>query len=137
MSSLVDMVSKIKSRPTMYIGERSIDCLRAFLEGWMIARSPSREDSEFMMGFQEWIQSQYDVHTSQSWARIIAFYTPDQAAALDKALDLLTEYSSCNGEVARRQENEIRPQPERLGTGNGDAAGVSLSAPPPNPVLPP
>ena len=101
MPSIIEMVEKIKSRPTMYIGERSIECLRAFLEGWTIARSPSREDSEFMMGFQEWIQRQYDVHTSQSWAGIISFYSPDRSAALDKALDLLTEYSSCNGGVGR------------------------------------
>jgi hypothetical protein len=101
MSTVIDLIERIKSRPTMYIGERSVDCLRAFLDGWLMARDPNRQDSEFMLGFQEWIQRRYRVETSQSWARIIAFYSPDQPAALDQALNLLTEYSSIGGPETR------------------------------------
>ena len=96
MLTICELINNLKSRPGMYLGERSIDNLRSFLEGWMIARSPNRGDSEFMMGFQKWIQNRYDIHTSQSWASIIAFYTPDRIAALDAALDLLTEYASAH-----------------------------------------
>ena len=53
MLTIGELINNLKSRPGMYLGERSIDNLRSFLEGWMIARSPNRGDSEFMMGFQK------------------------------------------------------------------------------------
>ena len=119
MSTVIDLIGRIKSRPTMYISERSIDCLRAFLDGWVMARDPNRQDSEFMLGFQEWVQRRYRVGTSHSWARIIAFYSPDQPAALDKALDLLMEYSSIHGQETRGTMSE---------TGNGAESRVSAPA---------
>ena len=143
MSTIGELISKLKSRPGMYLGERSIDNLRSFLEGWMIARSPDRGDSEFMMGFQKWIQNRYKIHTSQSWANIIAFYAPDRVAALDAALDLLTEYARAHqegkggddrrrataGSPARRNADEGRGErmwltsPDRRGRGDGTPGG--------------
>lgn len=78
----------------MYIGERSVHCLKAFLDGFVMGQNDSSESTRFMTEFQEWVQARYGVSTTQSWAQIITFYTPDQPTALEEALKLLAQFSS-------------------------------------------
>lgn len=95
---ITDLVAKIHKRPTMYIGERSIHCLKAFLDGWLLDHEGASSDHDFMIGFQEWVQNRFKVTTTQSWAQIITFYSPDQVAALDHALELLMVFCAIRAE---------------------------------------
>ena len=96
------IINQIKLRPTMYIGERSVHCLKAFLDGFVMGQEDSSECTRFMTEFQEWIQARFGVSTTQSWAQIVTFYSSDQCAALDKALNLLIEF----GSAWRRQDGK-------------------------------
>lgn len=96
MDSITDLLDQIEQRPAMYIGERSIMCLKAFIDGWMFGSGSNSDDSEFMLGFQRWVEKRFAVTSTQSWAQIIAFYSSDQMAALDEALNLFKEYRAAN-----------------------------------------
>ena len=93
-----ELLDQITKRPTMYIGEPSIFCLKAFIDGFVISQEYAcvynNQSISFMAEFQAWIEKKYNVSTTQSWARIISFFTPDQPAALDEALKLLNEFKS-------------------------------------------
>ena len=75
----------------MFIGERSIYCLKSYLDGWTYGKDDVSDDG-FFVDFQAWIQERYGVSTTQSWAKIIAFNTSDQIHALDEAIKLLLEF---------------------------------------------
>jgi hypothetical protein len=94
-----ELLKPLAARPGMYISERSIHCLKAFIDGFTLAAEDDSESEEFMHGFQQWIESRFEVSTTQSWAQIINFFSSDQTAALDEALRLLLEYHSITAEA--------------------------------------
>jgi hypothetical protein len=93
-----ELLEPLAARPGMYISERSIYCLQAFIDGFRFAAEDDPEAEEFMYGFQQWTESRFEVSTTQSWAKIINFFSSDQTAALDEALRLLLEYRSIRAE---------------------------------------
>jgi hypothetical protein len=79
----------------MFIGEPNIYCLKAFLDGWLSTLDePSGDSNRFILKFYEFVVNKYNIKTSHSWARIIAFYSSDQYSAMVEALDLLAEFGS-------------------------------------------
>ena len=95
---LYEMLQSIKQRPGMYLGRCSITRLRSFLDGYMGARQdlglPLTEQEREFEGFQEWIQKKFRITSSQSWAKIILFYSADEREALDKFFDLFEKFLS-------------------------------------------
>lgn len=66
----------------MYIGSNSISALKAFIDGWYFRDPGSVTDIQLINNFQEWIEAKYKVVSTQSWARILLFYSVDENAAL-------------------------------------------------------
>ena len=96
MIELYDLLQRIKERPAMYLGSRSITCLNAFLNGYLGARHDmgvprTQQEIEFEE-FQEWIRKKFRITSSQSWAKIILFYSADEREALDKFFDLFEKF---------------------------------------------
>jgi hypothetical protein len=83
MSSIKNLLAQIQSRPAMYLGKRSILCLKAFIDGWYLRSPETVEDRDTMSAFQEWIEKKYNIQSSQSWDRIILFYSQDEYDALE------------------------------------------------------
>ena len=96
MNNLYEILQKIKTKPTVYLGRPSIVCLQAFLSGYNIAQYqlglPLTEKTNPLDGFQEWVQKKFKIDTSQSWANIILFYSQDETDALNQFFELLEEY---------------------------------------------
>lgn len=90
--SIVELIDRIKSRPAMFIGQRSISCLAAFIDGWRYGLSGSVSDEQILLGFQEWVQRRFHVSTTHGWARIILFHSHDEVDALDQFFALFSEY---------------------------------------------
>jgi hypothetical protein len=83
MSSIKNLLAHIQGRPAMYLGKRSILCLKAFIDGWYLRSPETVEDSDTMSAFQKWIEKKYNIQSSQSWDRIILFYSQDEYDALE------------------------------------------------------
>jgi hypothetical protein len=96
MNSFYESIRKIKKRPSMYLGKPSICNLRSYLAGYIFARrelgiAPTEEEQTFVK-FQDWIQKKFNVSSSQSWDKIILFYSEDEHTALEQFFNLFEEF---------------------------------------------
>ena len=100
MLDLYDLLRKIQQRSSLYLGKRSLSHLHVFLDGYTFARRqlglPLTEEEKKFEEFQEWIENRFNQASTQSWSRIILFYSEDEADALNRFFDLFEEF--LNGE---------------------------------------
>lgn len=65
--------------------------------GWLYFCSPSvrnfssQQEREFEL-FQEWIEQRFNQANTQSWTKIILFYSEDESSALERFFELLDEF---------------------------------------------
>jgi hypothetical protein len=94
---LYDLLHNIQKRPAMYLGEPSISHLRTFLAGYFFARhqfGESETDQEKQFSdFQAWVQQKFKITSSQSWDKVILFYSQDEYKALEQFFALFTEFA--------------------------------------------
>ncbi|MEG4840353.1 hypothetical protein [Microcoleus sp. B9-D4] len=96
MLDLYDLLEKIKQRASLYLGKRSLSHLHVFLDGYTFARRqlgiPLTEQETKFEEFQEWIENRFNQADTQSWSRIILFYSEDESEALKRFFDLFEEF---------------------------------------------
>lgn len=83
MDSLVNIIKIVEKQPGIYLTGNSINLLNAFLSGYIIREPETISDIHIMSQFQEWIERKYDKIGSNSWVKIILFYSVDEFEALD------------------------------------------------------
>ena len=96
MIGFYELINKIKQRPALYLGKCSLSQLQSFLDGYTFALRQadipvSQEEREFEQ-FQEWIEVKFSQPSTQSWSRIILFYSEDERDALESFFELLNEF---------------------------------------------
>ena len=99
MLDLYGLLGKIQKRSSLYLGKQSLSHLHFFLDGYTFARRQlgiflTEEEKKFE-DFQEWIEIRFDQADTQSWSRIILFYSEDEADALKRFFDLFEEFVRC------------------------------------------
>ena len=95
MDAVYHILQKVKSKPNVYLGSPSIICLQAFLSGYNVAQyqlGESLNTPNCFDGFQEWIQERFKIDSSQSWAKIILFYSAEERDALERFFQLFDEF---------------------------------------------
>lgn len=96
MGSLYELIQKIKKRPSMYLGRRSISNLRSCLASYILARRelgvPQTEQEREFVEFPNWIKKKFNTTSCQSWDSIILFYSEDEITALDRFFELFEEF---------------------------------------------
>lgn len=94
MNYMKIILNEMKIRPGMFLGERNLKNLYAFMNGYMY-RIFQEEDivPEFYPGFQEYIETKYNVTTGQHWSKILDFYSYSEEEALKKFFQYLDEYT--------------------------------------------
>jgi len=92
MASIIELIKKIEKRPAMYIGENSISCLKAFLDGWQLALDYDYIDSLLFQEFQSWVELKYGLPNTRGWHSIILFHSQDQPDALCTFFELFNDY---------------------------------------------
>ena len=92
MDSIKELILNMKARPELYIGQRSLSLLQAYLNGWLNRDEQSVIDSELIGKFQDWIQERYKIRSTQSWAQIILFYSTSEYEGIDNFFRLFEEF---------------------------------------------
>ncbi|KYC37159.1 hypothetical protein WA1_46880 [Scytonema hofmannii PCC 7110] len=105
--SFYELIEKIQKRPALYLGKKSISHLQIFLDGYTFARrelaiAQTQEEQEFEE-FQEWIEQRFNQHSTQSWSRIILFYSEDEIDALNRFFELFTEFLKVKRQFDKEQ----------------------------------
>ncbi|AFZ28097.1 hypothetical protein Cylst_6129 [Cylindrospermum stagnale PCC 7417] len=93
-----DFLKSIRRRPAMYLGTSSITRLYMLLKGYDYARREAgvtlTDQEQDFLQFQEWVQARFDIHSPQSWDKIILFHSIDEQEALKDFFELLDEFLS-------------------------------------------
>lgn len=97
MSALFNLLEKIKTKPSLYLGTASISSLRMFILGYRFSRSElgitnTQAESDFYKNFQPWLQNRLSIHTVNAWDKIILLTCIDDKAAFDYFFQLLDEF---------------------------------------------
>jgi hypothetical protein len=108
MEPLFELLENIKNKPGIYIGKASVTELRMFIVGYRFARSELKieladAERDFHKNFQPWLQIRLNVHTSNSWDKILLFTVIDEKQAFQNFFQLLDEFR------ARDQSTDIDP----------------------------
>jgi hypothetical protein len=96
---LFGILAKIQAKPGMYIGHPSVSDLFVFLAGYKTARrelgiQPNERELAFYQGFHEFVEDRYQIHSSNSWAKIIMLQSQNERCGFDLFFDLLTEFET-------------------------------------------
>ena len=87
------LLEKIRKRPAMYLGKKSIDGIDMTLEGHMLrAFELDGGTKEPLPGFQKFVEDYYDMHFGQHWSDIIYFYTFHEEVAFEEFFILIDEF---------------------------------------------
>ncbi len=110
MIGFYELITKIKKRPALYLGNNSISHLQVFLDGYTFARRElkvpiSNEEADFE-DFQEWVEQKFNLPDTQSWAKIILFYSADERDALKRFFELFDEFVKRNSSTATNEVKE-------------------------------
>ncbi|NEP11782.1 MAG: hypothetical protein F6K14_16535 [Symploca sp. SIO2C1] len=97
MTTLFNLLDKIKAKPGLYIGTASITHLRMFILGYCFARSEmgitnTEAESDFYKNFQPWLQNRLSIRTVNAWDKIILLTCIDEKAAFDYFFQLHDEF---------------------------------------------
>lgn len=94
---LYDLLARIKQRPGMYLGKVSLTRFKMLLMGYSMSRGElglklTQQEKQFAK-FQQWIQTKYQVNSSQGWETIILSQVEDEKLAFDLFFDLFEEFN--------------------------------------------
>jgi len=95
MGDLFSLLYRIKEIPNKYIRDKSLGELRAMIEGYLYKQfelDGNLEILNYFNGFQQYVQDCFEISSSQSWSRIIEFYSATNDEAFDMFYKLLDEY---------------------------------------------
>ncbi len=119
MSNFYELIQKIKKRPSMYLGKPAISNLRSCLAGYILARrelgiSQTEQEKKFTE-FQGWIQKKFNISSSQSWDKVILFYSEDERTALEHFFELFEEFASFENKTkVESQDSRLESSPDLL-----------------------
>lgn len=117
MIDLYDLIRNIQKRPAMYLGQTSITNFQSFLAGYFFARhqlgEPETEQEKHFVNFEPWIQQKFKITSSQSWDKIILFFSQDEHQALERFFELFDEFSTEDGNNEGANPSKI-PQSKSL-----------------------
>ncbi|AHJ31459.1 hypothetical protein [Nodularia spumigena] len=114
MFDLYELISKIRKRPAMYLGQISISNLRTFLAGYCFARRqmgmPQTPQEQQFSQFQSWIQEKINQTSNQTWDQIILSFSQDQQTALQTFFNLFDEFIQTENidELKSNQTNNLK-----------------------------
>lgn len=94
MNTLKEMVETIRQRPRMLLGGSSVFLLEAFLAGFAYARKEQQlDDYEVLAGFDRFVHRHFEITSTQGWAKIIAFFSTDEADQMTLFWKLFDKYT--------------------------------------------
>ena len=94
MDILYEKLKKIKIKPEMYLGKKSLTLLKVYIDGYIDRQfeiNNTYATSKFWH-FSEYVQKYYKIKFNRNWEKIINFFTTNDEEAFDKFFELLDEY---------------------------------------------
>jgi hypothetical protein len=107
MPAIPDLLDKIRKRPGIYLGERSLSALYHTIGGYALALGVHGIENDTPLrlpnDFNDWVA--YRLHYKEStsgWKRMILGASPDEAAAFTRFFELLDEHATRKSRVVAK-----------------------------------
>ena len=91
IEKLYDLIVKVTDFPEIYIGNRSLERLHAFICGFLEG-NPSADD-HCLDGFTEYVCARYNISVSRNWSTIIPFFCGSEQEAFQCFVRLFYEFN--------------------------------------------
>ncbi|MDF9824490.1 hypothetical protein M2475_000792 [Breznakia sp. PF5-3] len=94
LNRLVDLLQKIKERPGMYLGEKSLTKLSWFLTGYLVSEAEVYENMKpnYIVGsFEQYLNKEYG-YCNKKWNKILDFHQITEANKFDTFFNELSKY---------------------------------------------
>ncbi len=91
MEKLYELLDIIRKLPKLYLGKPSLECLGAFISGYISCMDVEDTNGhfDFYPGFHEFIEQKYNVKLAKSSIEIIDFFSSSEKEAFYKFFELL------------------------------------------------
>lgn len=92
--SFAEKFEEILKKPALYVGNCSVQKIRAFMDGYIDAKLEDGEKRkpDLYDDFGEWVRNRFQITTSHGWAEIVQFMSPSEAYAFQLTKELWDEY---------------------------------------------
>ncbi len=87
-----NLLMDIKKRPGVYLGQKSLTLLNAFLGGYIFRLREEGCSDASLTDFQDYIRDRFNIQSAHGWAHIIRFYSTSEAEAFDRFYELLNDF---------------------------------------------
>lgn len=110
VKSVMDMIEIIRECPFI-LGRPTVQNLYMFLSGFAYASKETADDHHVLSEFGSFVRLRFDVSSSQSWGRIIEFYSVSETEEMKLFWKLWDEFRAQqeqvkrNGAVTRRSRS--------------------------------
>src|SRR5690242_91785 len=93
-NSIRAMVELLRNRRgILYVGEPSIECLAAFISGWLWALSDHAADMEVWNNFLDFVTKKYEDGGQRSWNALILFHARTPSKRIETSSETSTSPS--------------------------------------------
>lgn len=90
---IIKLLYDIKDRPGVYIGNKSLERLAMFLNGYISCMvEMTNKTTYFLIEIQDYVAQHYNIQFEQHWSEIIKLHTQSEEEAYDKFYELLNEF---------------------------------------------
>ena len=87
------LLVKIREMPALYIGKKSVERLRAFVDGYSTCFGEIYgKEPTILTGFNQYVAQKYKINTDHDWSSIIQFFSNTEESAFDMFYQLLDEF---------------------------------------------
>jgi hypothetical protein len=117
-SPMQELIAVIRNQNGLLIGRNSAQSLYAFLSGFAYARKDMEGacDYQFLSDFGEWVRKRNKITATQSWAKVIEFYTTEESEELPlfwQLYDENLEQASRNGRRSKHRKKHHKRQQKK------------------------
>ncbi len=107
MPTISDLLERIRQRPGMYLGERSLTALRSTLAGYELALGLHRIEGDLSMrlpvGFNDWVAyRQHFYEPTSGWKNMILSKSQSEAVAFDRFFELLDQFTDRKSRIVAK-----------------------------------
>jgi hypothetical protein len=89
--SICALVDLLRDRGALYVGAPTIECLAAFISGWLWALGDHAVDQEVWDHFVDFVASVYGDEDHRSWDALIEFHSPHTCEAYENFFRLFDQ----------------------------------------------
>jgi hypothetical protein len=110
MLSVLGILNEIRRRPGMYLGEKSLTKLAAFVDGYGFGLHQAGVEDPFALiaDFRDWIHARHQT-TAVNWDALILAASKDEGEALDRFWKLLDEFLANHPEHVEKTTERASP----------------------------